>query len=112
DVCGISSALVDPRRTQYFKMLHVGGANIESMTGKLLDLQTAEEEGLKSGKFLFDEQMVLYSKIRPYLEKVARPDFRGLCSADIYPLSPIDGHLDRGYLYHLLLTPTFTDYAM
>jgi len=112
DVCGISSMLIDPRRTQYLQMPHVGGANIESMTGKLLDLKTAEQEGLKSAKFLFDEQMVLYSKIRPYLMKVARPDFRGLCSADIYPLSPSDGRLNRNFLFHLLLTPTFTDYAI
>ena len=112
DVCGISSALIDPRQTQYLQLPHVGGANIESMTGKLIDLKTAEEEGLKSGKFLFDDQMVLYSKIRPYLTKVARPNFRGVCSADIYPLSPNDGQLDRNFLFHLLLTPTFTDYAI
>ena len=112
DVCHISSALIDPRQTPYLKMPHVGGANIESMTGELIDLKTAEEEGLKSGKFIFDEQMVLYSKIRPYLMKVARPEFKGLCSADIYPLLPVEGRVDRGYLFHLLLTPTFTDYAI
>ena len=112
DVCAISSALIDPRRAQYLHMPHVGGANIESTTGKLIALRSAEEEGLKSGKFLFDERMVLYSKIRPYLMKVARPDFRGLCSADIYPLSPIDGRLDRTFLFHLLLAPTFTEYAI
>lgn len=73
---------------------------------------TAEEEGLKSGKFLFDERMVLYSKIRPYLRKVARPDFSGLCSADVYPLRPASGRLDRDFLSHLLMTPEFTDYAV
>jgi type I restriction enzyme S subunit len=93
-------------------MPHVGGANIESMTGRLVDLRTAEEEGLKSGKFVFDESMVLYSKIRPYLIKVARPGLRGLCSADIYPLSPAMDSLDRDFLYYLLLTQTFTDYAI
>jgi type I restriction enzyme S subunit len=82
------------------------------MTGELIEVRTAEEEVLKSGKFLFDEKMVLYSKIRPYLKKVARPEFRGLCSADIYPLSVINGCLDRDYLFHLLLTPAFTDYAI
>jgi type I restriction enzyme S subunit len=112
DVCGISSTLIDPRGEQYLKMLHVGGANIESLTGGLIDLKSAEEEGLKSGKFLFDEHMVLYSKIRPYLMKVARPSFRGLCSADIYPLLPTEGRLDRDYLFYLLLTPSFTDYAV
>ena len=55
--------------------------------------------------------MILYSKIRPYLMKVARPDFQGLCSADIYPLSVKTGQLDRNYLFYLLLSPAFTEYA-
>ncbi len=111
DVCEITSVLVDPRRKEYLDLPHVGGANIASKTGELFDLKTAREEGLISGKFSFDETMVLYSKIRPYLMKVARPDFRGLCSADIYPLSTKAGQLDRDYLFHLLLSPEFTEYA-
>ena len=111
DVCEISSALVDPRKKEFLDLLHVGGANITSKTGELFDLKTAREEGLISGKFLFGETMVLYSKIRPYLMKVVRPDFQGLCSADIYPLSAKVGLLDKDYLFHLLLSPGFTDYA-
>jgi type I restriction enzyme, S subunit len=61
---------------------------------------------------VFDDTMVLYSKIRPYLMKVARPDFQGLCSADIYPLSVKTGQLDRNFLFHLLLAPQFTEYAI
>jgi restriction endonuclease S subunit len=112
EVCGIASVLVDPRKSQYQEMIHVGGANIESATGVLGNLMTAREEALKSGKFLFDESMVLYSKIRPYLMKVARPDFCGLCSADVYPLSPDRTQLDRGYLFYLLLTTEFTEFAI
>ena len=112
DVCSIDSALVDPREAEYSDLLHVGGANIESSNGVLIDLKTAKDEGLKSGKFLFDDSTVLYSKIRPYLMKVARPEFRGLCSADIYPLTPKPGVLERDYLYHVLLSPEFTDFAV
>lgn len=112
DVCEIASALVDPRTGSNRDLLHVGGANIESNTGRLFDLQTASDEGLISGKFLFDERMVLYSKIRPYLKKVARPEFQGLCSADIYPLLPKNGQLDRGFLYYSLLSDDFTSFAV
>jgi type I restriction enzyme S subunit len=56
--------------------------------------------------------MVLYSKIRPYLMKVARPDFNGLCSADMYPLAPLPSEITRDYLFHLLLSKHFTDYAI
>lgn len=111
-MCSITSTLADPRERRYSELPHVGGANIESESGVLCNLKSAKQDGLKSGKFIFDETMVLYSKIRPYLKKVARPAFRGLCSADIYPLSPDPALLDRNYLYHLLLSPDFTDFAV
>jgi type I restriction enzyme S subunit len=112
DVCEITSRLVDPRQMQYQSLLHVGGANIESKTGRLIDLKTAAEEGLKSGKFVFDDSVVLYNKIRPYLLKVARPNFGGLCSADMYPLTPTAGKVTRDFLYYVLMSRRFTDYAI
>ena len=112
EVCAITSTLVDPRKKEFLDLTHVGAGNIEPKTGVFVDLKTAREEGLISGKFLFDESMVLYSKIRPYLMKVARPDFEGLCSADMYPLSPIQNVVTRDYLFHLLLSKHFTEYAI
>jgi type I restriction enzyme S subunit len=111
-VCAITSPLVDPRSDEFLNSIHVGAGNIESQTGALVNLKSAREEGLISGKFPFDESMVLYSKIRPYLMKVARPDFGGLCSADMYPLAPLPNQIDRDYLFHLLLSKPFTDYAI
>jgi len=112
DVCQINSKLVDPRELQYLNHYHVGGANIESRTGRLIDLKTSQEEGLKSGKFIFDATMVLYNKIRPYLVKVALPSFQGLCSADMYPLSPDASRLSRDYLFFVLMSRHFTNYAI
>lgn len=112
DVCSITSSLVDPRKDEFLDLTHVGAGNIESQTGAFVELKTARDEGLISGKFLFDESMVLYSKIRPYLMKVARPDFNGLCSADMYPLAPWPNEITRDYLFHLLLSKPFTDYAI
>lgn len=112
DVCEITSRLIDPREQQFQTFLHVGGANIESKTGRLIDLKTAAEENLKSGKFVFDESVVLYNKIRPYLMKVARPDFSGLCSADMYPLTPKAEKATRDFIYYVLMSRRFTDYAI
>jgi type I restriction enzyme S subunit len=112
DVCAITSKLVDPRKKDFLDLTHVGAGNIETKTGVFVELKTAREEGLISGKFLFDESMVLYSKIRPYLMKVARPDFVGLCSADMYPLTPTQNEITRDFLFHLLLSKPFTDYAI
>jgi len=112
EVCEISSKLIDPKKPEYNELVHVGAGNIESQKGTLIDLKTAKEENLISGKFLFDENMVLYSKIRPYLMKVVNCDFQGLCSADIYPLLPFKDKITKDFLYHLLLTKDFTEYAI
>jgi type I restriction enzyme, S subunit len=112
DICTITSKLVDPRQPEFIDLAHVGAGNMTYLTGDLIDVKTAREEELISGKFLFDKTMVLYSKIRPYLMKACRPDFQGLCSADVYPLLPNDGLLNRGFLFHLLMSRNFTDYAI
>jgi len=112
EICKITSKLIDPKEEQYQNLIHVGAGNIESEKGTLIKLQTAKEENLISGKFLFDSEMVLYSKIRPYLMKVVKCDFKGLCSADIYPLVPAKEHIIQDFLYHLLLSKNFTEYAI
>lgn len=53
-----------------------------------------------------------YSKIRHFLMKVVRPKFKGLCSADIYPLVPIQKYITRDSLFRLLLISDFTEYAI
>jgi type I restriction enzyme S subunit len=111
EVCSITSTLVDPREARYLDRTHVGAGNIESVTGRLLELKSAREEQLVSGKFLFDRSMVLYSKIRPYLRKVARPAIDGLFSADMYPLAP-NALVTRDFLFYLLLSSRFTEYAI
>lgn len=112
DVVAIVSKLVDPKESTYQNMVHVGAGNILSRSDELIELKTAKEEGLISGKFLFDMDAVLYSKIRPYLRKVARPSFAGLCSADVYPLIPKRDSVNRDFLFYLLLTDDFTEYAI
>jgi type I restriction enzyme S subunit len=103
----IASGQVDPRESPYREMPHVGPENIEQGTGRLLGLKKAGELGLISGKYLFDDRHVLYSKIRPYLRKAALPSFAGICSADMYPLRPRQG-LEREFLFFWLLSEPFT----
>ncbi|RDL46233.1 restriction endonuclease subunit S [Marinomonas piezotolerans] len=111
EVAFIDAKMVDPRESEYLDLLHIGPDRIEKNTGKLLPALTAREENLISKKFLFDQTYVLYSKIRPYLRKVALPNFVGLCSADMYPVRPKDGLLTREFLWQLLLSDDFTKYT-
>lgn len=66
--------------------------------------------GLASTKFRFSERHILFGKLRPYLRKVARPDFSGVCSTDIIPILPSDS-VDKAYLFHFLRTDRVIDLA-
>ena len=111
DIVKVKSGQVSPLEDPYCDMVHVGPANIESNTGRLINLKTAKEENLISGKYLFDSSMVLYSKIRPNLNKVTIADFEGICSADMYPLIPSKS-IDKKFLLFILKQKEFLSYAI
>jgi type I restriction enzyme S subunit len=102
---------VDPTLPGFADLPHVSGENITSGTGELLDVRSASEDGMTSTKYLFSPGDVLYSKLRPYLRKVALVDFRGLCSADMYPIEADHEVLDPTFLKFLLLSDSFSAYA-
>lgn len=112
DVCRIDAPIVDPKRSEYCDLPHVNGENIEGGTGRLLAVQSAAEDGMTSGKYLFDAGVVLYSKLRPYLRKVVVADFRGLCSADMYPLVFDRDQVDTDFAKYCLLADDFTNFAV
>lgn len=90
---------------------HIGTERIESATGRLMGVRTAAEDQVTSGKFLHEAGTVIYSKIRPNLRKVAIPNWRGLCSADAYPMLPMGGG-NVSFLSHLLVSRPFTEAAV
>lgn len=110
ELVSIDASLVDPREPEYANLPHIYGASIEGGTGRLLDYNTAAEDGMKSSKYLFEPVVVLYSKIRPYLRKVTIADFRGVCSADMYPLTVTSEELMPEFLMWTLLSPEFTEF--
>ncbi len=111
EVCTAQNGLVDPKIEPYANMYHVGPANIISNTGDLINLKLAKEENLISGKYLFKSGMILYSKIRPNLNKVIKATFDGICSADMYPLIPNKNILSDFLLFNLK-TRNFLEYAI
>lgn len=110
EITSIDAPMVDPTAEKYLDLVHIGPDRIEKDTGMILPALTARQEGLISGKFLFDKHHVLYTKIRPYLRKVALPSFQGLCSADMYPVSPDTKKMTREYLWAVLISKAFVAY--
>jgi len=112
DIAQIIAKQVNPTLPEYRDLPHVNGENIESGTGRLTYLNTAAEELMISGKYLFPKGSVLYSKLRPYLRKVALVDFDGVCSADMYPIRVDSNYLRPDFAAWLLLSDEFTNYAV
>lgn len=71
--------------------------------GGILEKSDVATAGLKSSKYTFTDEAVLFGKLRPNLRKVATPEFSGICSTDILPIYPSET-VNRSFLYHYLLS--------
>lgn len=101
-IASIKSNLVQPAK--YMKYPQIAPDNIEKDTGRLLSHQTVEESGVISGNHLFYRGQILYSKIRPNLNKLTVAPFDGLCSADMYP---IESKLPTLFMVYSMLSTYF-----
>jgi type I restriction enzyme S subunit len=106
----LPSGQVDPKREPYSSMILVAPDHVESGTGRLLARVTAAQQRAISGKFLFTSGNIVYSKIRPYLRKAILADFQGLCSADMYPLTPASD-VSPAFILTVLLGDRFSSFA-
>jgi type I restriction enzyme S subunit len=91
--------IVVPDSSEAVERPYLGLEQIESGTGRILSYDGNSAEG-KSATFAFDENHVLYGKLRPYLNKIVAPDRKGRCSTEIIPLLPREA--DREFLALLL----------
>lgn len=110
DLVTIKSGQVDPRAPAYRNLPLIAPDHLASQTGRLLKKESAAAQGAISGKYLVKPGDVIYSKIRPYLQKAYKCDFDALCSADMYPLTPRPG-ADASFVLHTILGSDFTNFA-
>ena len=101
-IATVKSNLVHP--TEYQDYMQVAPDNIEKGTGKLLECKTVGEVGVESDNHLFFKGQIVYSKIRPILNKVIIAPFDGLCSADMYP---IETTINKYFLVYMMLSDRF-----
>lgn len=80
----VRSELVSAR--DYPKEKQIAPDSMEKDTGRLLFHRTVAESGATGPNNRFYEGQILYSKIRPSLNKVTVAPYDGLCSADMYPI--------------------------
>lgn len=107
----VVSGQVDPKDSRYSGLPLIAPNHIESGTGRITGIESASQQAAISGKYLFDQGAVIYSKIRPNLVKAAIAPCRGLCSADMYALIT-KASLRNEYLLEILLSEHFTQFAV
>ena len=107
----IAEGQVDPEKSPYREMVLLAPNHIESGSGLLLYIETAEEQNAESGKYLCQKGDVVYSKIRPALRKVCIAPDLSLCSADMYPMRGHSG-MSNQFLFWFLLSEPFSAFAV
>ena len=82
---------------------------VEAQTGRILDYLYINEEEVGNSTCTFDTKNVLYSKLRPYLNKVVIPDRPGYATSELIPLKPNPMKLERTYLAFMLRSDEFVN---
>lgn len=111
EICREERIAITKTDQAYATMPYLGLEHIEPNTGRILiDQRDARDSDSKSNNFLFTHEHVLYGKLRPYLNKVALPEFSGRCTTEIIPLRPVS--VDRHWLAWLLRRREAVEHAM
>lgn len=82
---------------------------VESQTGKIIDYLIVDKNEIGNSTYQFDEENVLYSKLRPYLNKVVTPKRAGFCTSELVPLRPVK-LLNKYFLADLLRSNSFVNF--
>lgn len=90
---------------------HLTLDQIESHTGNIVNKKIAPASTAGTSTNVFDDGNVLYSKLRPYLNKVLCPTEPGIATTELVPLRPRKDLLDRRYLTYYLRSNHFWGFA-
>lgn len=84
--------------------------SIEQNTGRLLNTYMSNQ--FTSQKNIFNKNSVLYSKLRPYLNKYYYAQIEGVCSSEIWVLNTLNKDvLSNKFLYYFIQTNRFSSVA-
>ena len=111
-VCEQSRQTINPSTPLAASLPYLSLEHIESNTGRILrePSESLTDEGL-SNTFAFNSQHILYGKLRPYLNKVALPNFSGRCTTEAIPLIPKQ-NINKDYLAWILRRQETVNAAM
>ena len=85
---------------------------VEQQTGRVIEYKYVGEDDLNGSIIQFDTENVLYSKLRPNLNKVVLPPKDGFSTSELLPLRPDARVLNRDYLAVFLRSDSFVTWAV
>ncbi|EGR1180196.1 restriction endonuclease subunit S [Vibrio parahaemolyticus] len=109
DICTPSRKTVEPNPEEQYN--YIGLENIESHTGKVISDYPTKGSEISSTKVSFKKGMVLYGKLRPYLNKVVVAKIDGIATTEIIPFECSDA-ISPDFLAYYLRSQYFVDLAM
>ena len=80
---------------------------VEAQTGRIIDYLIVPTSEIGNSTCAFDTSNVLYSKLRPYLNKVVIPDRCGYATSELVPLQPVCSIMNREYFAFMLRSNEF-----
>lgn len=95
-----------PERDEYWNL---NLDMVESDSGKIIQKVFVKKEELGTSVYYFNENYVLYSKLRPYLNKVAMPDEDGFATTELVPMLP-EKFINKTYLACVLRSKEFVNW--
>ncbi|MFZ6007249.1 MAG: restriction endonuclease subunit S [Nitrospirota bacterium] len=87
---------------------YIGLEHIEQESLRLNSVGVSSD--VRSNKFKFKANDVLFGKLRPYFRKVVKPQFDGICSTDIWVFRAKKG-FDQDFLFYFLANWDFVNTA-
>ena len=85
---------------------------VEQETGRVIEYKYVGEDDLNGSIVQFDTENVLYSKLRPNLNKVVLPQKDGFSTSELLPLRPDASVLNKDYLAAFLRSDSFVTWAV
>lgn len=79
-------------------------------SGEIIEKCYFDADEIGTSTIVFNTENVLYSKLRPYLNKVVIPYDIGYATSELVPLFPDKALLNRVYLTHALRSKTFVEF--
>lgn len=110
-VATIGNVMVDPKVGDVMHDVLIAPNHVERNTGRLLAIETADAQGADSSKYRVKSGQIVYSKIRPTLNKAVTAPCDCLCSADMYPISFDSDRVSNRYALYQMLSRPIHDYV-